>query len=316
MFHTKNILLLSAFVAVLYSGCASPEEPLQSKNAPPPKNEKVEYNPHIEQSSGLYRDTIRIYGQHFGVKLNNVAVILNDIIIEPVKVLDTCILFQIPNNIPLKVYNISLVIIDDEIKNFAKIEVLGIPWGDFVSAELNAVLNTNVTVKVFRYGQVFDSTYQTNAKLMIAVNGPIQSKYADNKLVYNYYDNQTTREEGHRSESGSSRTNMFYGKIDTLAKTVTDIVIATNSSSYNASPMGSNTNSDMHQIELGFGTYSEIENGIVITVKFSELERSIRKISYYRNYSPDNYFSNWSYSPIPPYSNDNFITIVLMRKKT
>lgn len=70
---------------------------------------------------------------------------------------DTCITFVVPSKIILREYKVSLKIVDDEIKNFAKLMIQGIQWGDFISAQVTASLHGTTAYKVPKYGQLYDT---------------------------------------------------------------------------------------------------------------------------------------------------------------
>lgn len=327
MITSKLILYIASFSLLILGSCATPEEPLPTP--PPVINVKItDYQPRLDRSTAYYLDTLHIYGKKFGTRPTRIAVYLDAMYLLPLKVEDTCVTFIIPSGLPLRNYNVSIKILDDEIKNFATLELLGFEWGYFNSLQSTVRLYGYNIYTVIDSGSIVKKYLKRSSQFGLDFDASGSEKFTytveNNKLIYNY-----TRQapidwyapDKYTDERGS-RVTKLHIEIDTSTKTVTNCSISdTTFHNITSAFNGNSKTSSMASIELKSASYKEINNGIEIYIDSKDLEQSIRNVIYrtYKDYLQQYNGNtldpqNWNFASMPPYESDNFIKIVLLRK--
>lgn len=323
MITSKLAVCFTAMTLLLLGSCVTPEEPLPT---PPPvtKETTTDYQPTLDRQIAYYRDTVHISGKNFGTRPTRIAVYLDSIYILPLNVVDTRVSFIIPTGTPLRKYNVSMKILDDEIRNFSTITIMGEQWGDFISAEFSASLHGAMSFRVFKQGGGFIDTTATNYTKVLnysvasvdSIQKLIHPSISNNSLVYDFSSSYSYNYSPLKVEhTYRSATNTFRAVIDTFTKTASAIVISSVGRSSYSSAFGSNYDeTNFYSFELQSGTYKEITNGIEILISGNDLLQCITKSHCYIDYFPDPNLTNWKFIAQPPYQQDDYIKIVLKRK--
>jgi len=316
---TENFITLFTTIVVLIAiGCSSCQSPVQQQIEKQDSLTIVDYNPSIAISRAKYRDSLKIYGKHFGEQIYRITIYLDSILIKPIAVNDSCVTLIIPINIPLGTYNLSIMINDNKVNNFTKLVVVSEKWGNFFSAQLTANLYSEYWDMGSRqyYGRprnigthTFGSTIRspdTNQRFTaLFTNNTVELDF-DSRLLNGVQDKYS-------SESSSSDMN-FHATIDIITKTVSDIYVRQSDTSMKTSAFNGNYNNHKEIIfRLNYGTYKEIDNGIEITIDNVYLQQSIQQIKYY-DYKSSGLGTLTEYIPAPPYSSDNYIVIKIFTR--
>ena len=328
MITSKLAVCFTALTLLLLGSCVTPEEPLPT---PPPvtKETITDYQPTLDRQIAYYRDTVHISGKNFGTRPTRIAVYLDSIYILPLNVVDTRVTFIIPSNLPLRKYNVSIKILDDEIKDFATLELLGFEWGYFNSLQSTVRLFGYNIFTVVDSGTIVKKYIRRSSEFSynFGALGAEKFTYAieNKKLVYNYTQYVPIRwypqNDKTISESGFQETSLHI-EIDTSTKTVANLSISdTTYHNISAAVSVRSENSSMLSIEIKSASYKDIDNGIEIYINSKELEQSIRNVIYRRYKDFIQEYNgivldpqNWNFASMPPYESDNYIKIVLLRK--
>lgn len=315
--------LTSTFAVIIWViitciGCSAPEAPTQTHDGTDTTSStRINYKARLVVSTARYRDTVRIYGEHFGNRTNRIAVYVDNISILPVQAADTMVAFVIPTDIPRRIYHVSIKIVDDEVKDFAQLEILT-NWGAFIKATITARLYCDSTNYLTMLGAIPKVTKTYTFGTVVV---PLSStKYCsttinNNLLICDYTDSISDGEGDKYTIVNSHKHRQIHVEIDTVTKTAFNISIYQyNDYSVDQAVSASYSTSSREGVKVRSGTYTEIAHGIEIIIPSSALEQSLVHAEYYHYDSRNNPLFWTDFIPKPPFQDDNYVKIVLERE--
>lgn len=311
------------FTMMIIIGCNSPDAPLPPNNTNTVKNDslpkdsthivKLNYQPRLTVAKAWYGDTITIFGKNFGNRTTRVAVYLDEILIAPLRVNDTAIRFIIPVNIPKHLYGVTVKILDDEVRNFANLDVTLPAWGDFTTAEFEAKIycyyyNEPINVPI----PADSNSYLFKEKISTVGSTTQFSDYIkDGKIFIDYNGIVSESHNEYKSSESWARGHKFQAEIDTASKTIINIKF-TYIEEYSRSAVASIPVYTKYErtYQISAVHYTEIENGIQVVIPTTNLQLALTK--FLNEMGPSGTPSRYILKP--PFKEDNYIKIKLLRE--